>query len=109
MKVKKTDGYDSYKADLSYLELMAIKAACQNAGDPVADEIAKSLEWHFAHETPPPGLDEHPAKSAEEANPEADALLAAPVGDAEILPQGDGSPDEVGDGLPPSEQVPEVP
>lgn len=105
MKIKKTDGYDSYKADLSYMELMAIADACRQAGEPIADEVAKSIEWQFAHETPPPGVDEHPSKAAKE-DPEIDALL--PDGGAaeiEVTPPsagGDMLPQPGGDDLPPA-------
>lgn len=85
MKIKKTEGYDSYRADVSYAELMAIAAMGQTAGDPICDEISKSIEWHFAHEVPPPGMDEHPSKAAEKTGEPADELLASPP-DSEVVP-----------------------
>ncbi len=90
---KKANSYDSYTADLSYAELMSLASAAEQSGDPIADESARAIQWFFAHEVAPPGVDEHPAKAAKE-DPEIDELL--PDGaEVEVAP-----PDAGGDMLP---------
>ncbi len=75
---------------MSYAELMALQAAGQGAGDAIADEASKAISWYFAHEVPPPGVDEHPAKAAE-GDGNADDLLPAPEGgDAMLVPERGG-------------------
>jgi len=86
---KKANSYDSYTAELSYAELMALQAAGEQAGDPIADEAAKAISWFFSHEVPPPGVDEHPSKAAKE-DPEIDDLL--PDGaEVEVTPPSAGN------------------
>ncbi len=80
MKIKKApDSYDDYKVEMSFKELMALKEAGRNAGDPVADECSRAIEWFFSEgEVPPPGTDGDSDKEpkAKEEPDEADALLA---------------------------------
>lgn len=67
MKLAKLkSSFDIYKAELSYAELVAIQAACASAGDPIADDVSKAIEWYVANELPGPGEDESPAEEAKE-------------------------------------------
>lgn len=79
--------FDSYKAELSYAELMAIQTACAKAGDPIADDVSKAIEWYVANELPGPGEDESPdeeakeAGEAEEAGEDLGEPLQEPIGE----------------------------
>lgn len=85
---KKNDTFDVYQLELSYTELMAIQAAGESAGDPVADELSKAISWYLSNLVAPPGVDEHPSKAAKD-DPEVDALL--PDGaEVEVVPGGGG-------------------
>lgn len=89
MIIKKRSGtFDVYNCELSYAELMALREAGQQAGDPIADECSKAIDWYFAHEVAPPGVDEHPSKAAKD-DPEIDALLPDDA-KPEVIPPGGG-------------------
>ena len=68
MELKKIDkSYDSYVAKLSFLELKALASALTVGGrGPVADELRRSIEWHFDH-VPKPGQTSDELKAEEEA------------------------------------------
>lgn len=103
MVIKKKSGtFDVYTCELSFKELQAFQAAGRESGDPVADEASKAIEWYFANEVPPPGVDEHPSKAAKEKSDEADKLLASgeiPEGPANEVPEG---------GVPEAPEAPEA-
>lgn len=85
MVVKKRSGtFDVYQVEMSFKELMAVKETGRGSGDPIADEISKGIDWYFANEVAPPGVDEHPSKAAEK-NAEAGAGGGNGSGGADAL------------------------
>lgn len=95
---KKNETFDNYVLDVSYAELMAIKAAGESAGDPIADELAKSIGWYLSNIVPPPGVEEHPSKAAKD-DPEVDELLpdGGETEEVPVPPGGGEGPVEIED------------
>lgn len=86
---KRKNTFDVYELELSYTELMAIQAMGETSGDPVTDELSKSIQWYLSSIVPPPGVDEHPSKASKD-DPEIDELL--PDGaEVEATPPGAGA------------------
>lgn len=84
MKIKKSDGYDDYKVEMSFKELMAFKAAGQSCGDPIGDECAKAISWFFSSgDVPPPGVSKDDEKELKEFGEEVDEILPSDQSDSD--------------------------
>jgi hypothetical protein len=109
MKCAKLSGsFDMYRVELSYAELVALQAACAKAGEPVADDMAKAVEWYLENELPGPGESDSPGDAKDKAagGEEAPPAKTVEPADDNVAADADQILPEPADERPPYEDTP---